>query len=302
MSNSVKFTGILPALVTPLCEDNKTINVPSVKKIIDAQINQGAEGFYILGGTGEGIVLNRTQREVMCDAVISSVNGRKPIINHIAAINLDEAIELAKHAEKSGCDAIAAIPPLFFAYTEDDMFNYYKRIAESVSIPVIIYYHPSAQKDMSAKLIARIFEIDNVTGVKWSSNNFFELMKLKDMTHGEMNIINGPDELLVSGLAAGADAGIGSTYNFMLPEFVSLYNHFKNGEMDKALAQQLKINRAIDLVIKYGVIPSVKLATSLMGFDVGTGTYPMTQMTAENSAAFVNALKEIGWQPNGTIL
>ena len=64
---------------------------------------------------------------------------------------------------------------------------------------------------MSAKLIARIFEIDNVTGVKWSSNNFFEMMKLKDMTKGEMNIINGPDELLVSGLAAGADAGIGST-------------------------------------------------------------------------------------------
>ncbi len=302
MSNTTKFTGILPALVTPLCEDNKTINTQAVKKVIDMQIEQGADGFYVLGGTGEGIVLDRAQREIMCDAVMSSVAGRKPIINHIAAVNLDEAIDLAKHAERAGCDAIAAIPPVFFAYTEDDMFGYYKKIAESVSIPLIIYYHPSAQKDMSAKLIARIFEIDNVTGVKWSSNNFFELMKLKDMTHGEMNIINGPDELLVSGLAAGADAGIGSTYNFMLPEFVDLYKYFKNGEMDKALAQQLKINRAIDLVIKHGVIPSVKLATSLMGTDVGTPTFPMTQMTAENSQAFVDSLKAIGWQTNGRIL
>ena len=123
---------------------------------------------------------------------------------------------------------------------------------------MIIYYHPAAQKDMQASLIAHIFEIDNVTGVKWSSQNFFEMMKLKHMTQGDMNIINGPDELLVEGLTAGADAGVGSTYNVMLPQFVEIYNLFKTGKIDEARALQMKINPTIECLCKYELIPAVK--------------------------------------------
>ena len=293
-----KFKGIMSALVTPFCSDNKTINEDSAKKLIDLHINQGASGFYIIGGTGEGLVLSREQREEMCEISVKHVAKRVPVINHIAAMNFSEAIELAKHAEKSGCDAIAAVPPSFFYYSEDDMFEYYKALAESVSIPLIIYYHPSAQKDMSAKLIAKIFEIDNVTGVKWSSNNFYELMKLKEMTHGEMNIINGPDELLVQGLAAGADAGIGSTYNIMLPEFVAIYNHFQKGEMDKALEIQMKVNRVIDIMLKNELIPSVKYAVSLMGIEAGNATFPMKQLTDRDKKIIASSLEEAGWPFN----
>ncbi len=298
----MKFEGVLPALVTPLCEDNKTINTDAVQKLVDLHLSQGAEGFYIIGGTGESIVLNREQREVMAEASVKAVGGRKPIINHIAAVNMVETLELAKHAERIGCDAIAAIPPVFFKYSEDDLFNYYKKIADSVSIPVMIYYHPAAQSSMTANLIARIFEIDNITGVKWSSNNFFELMKLKDMTHGEMNIINGPDELLVSGLAAGADAGIGSTYNIMLPEFVGIYNDFKCGNMTAALEKQIKVNRVIDLMIKNMLIPAVKYGVGLMGIDVGNASFPMKQNEKGGEPEFEKALYELGWRPDGRIL
>ncbi len=291
----MKFEGIMPALVTPFKEDNKSINTEVTKKLLDLHLSQGAEGFYILGGTGEGYVMSREKREEMCELTVKHVAGRKPVICHIAAALLDEAIALAKHAEKTGADAIAAIPPIFFFYDADDIFGYYKKLAESVSIPVIIYYHPSAQKDMQASLIARIFEIDNVTGVKWSSNNFFELMKLKDMTHGEMNIINGPDELLVSGLAAGADAGIGSTYNVMLPEFVKIYNYFKEGKMKEALDMQCKVNRAIDIMLKYEVIPAVKYCTEMLGFKVGNATYPMRHMTDIQAKSLEEELKNAGW-------
>ena len=289
------FEGIMSALVTPFCEDNQTIHEASAKKLIDLHIKEGASGFYIIGGTGESLVLSRDQREQMCEIAVKHVNKRVPVINHVAAMNFKETVALAKHAEKAGCDAIAAVPPSFFYYSEDDMYEYYKALAKSVHIPLIIYYHPAAQKDMTAKLIARIFEIDNVTGVKWSSNNFFELMKLKEMTHGEMNIINGPDELLISGLAAGADAGIGSTYNVMLPEFVAIYRYFKAGEMEKALRIQMKVNKVIDLLIKSELIPSVKHAVSLMGIDVGNATFPMKQMTDSEKSALEQGLRELGW-------
>lgn len=294
MSN-IKFTGILPALVTPFCADNKTINEDAARKLIDLHLEQGADGFYILGGTGEGLVMARQEREIMCEIAVNHVAKRKPVINHIAAMNFREAVELAKHAERAGCDAIAAVPPSFFYYGEADMFEYYKKLAESVSIPLIIYYHPSAQKDMSANLIAHIFEIDNVTGVKWSSNNFFELMKLKEITHGEMNIINGPDELLVSGLAAGADAGIGSTYNVMLSQFIDIYNDVQRGESSKALALQMKVNDVIALMLKYELIPAVKHAVKLMGIDVGEATFPMKHYTPEEAASYERELKALGW-------
>ncbi len=291
--------GILPALVTPFCDDNKTINEDAAKKLIDLHLEQGANGFYILGGTGEGLIMAREEREIMCELAVKHIAGRKPVINHVASMNFREMIELAKHAERVGCDAIAAVPPSFFAYDNDDLYEYYKKLAESTTLPVIIYYHPAAQKNMSAELIARIFEIDNVTGVKWSSNNFFELMKLKDMTNGEMNIINGPDELLVSGLAAGAEAGIGSTYNIMLPEFVSIYNSFKNNDMDTALNIQKKINNVIDLLLNSSLIPAVKYGVTLMGIDVGEGTFPLKPLNAEQKEALRRGLEELGWPFNG---
>ena len=221
---NIKFTGILPALVTPFKDDNKTINEKVTRDLIDKLISQNADGFYILGGTGEGLVLDRETREHMWEVSVKHINGRKPAICHVASMNLDETIALAKHAERTGADAIASVPPIFFYYDANDIYNYYKKLADSVNIPLIIYYHPAAQGDMSAELISRIYQIDNVTGVKWSSPNFYQMMLLKDMTHGEMNIINGPDELLISGLAAGADAGVGTTYNILLPEFKQIYN------------------------------------------------------------------------------
>lgn len=289
------FTGILPALVTPLCEDNKTVNTKEAKKLIDLFIEQGANGFYILGGTGEGLVIAREEREIMCEEVVKHVNGRQPVINHVAAMNLDETIALAKHAEKVGCDAIASIPPLFFYHDADDLYLYYKKLADSVSIPLVMYYHPSAGAHMSAELVARICQVDNITGVKWSVNNYYEMMRLKDMTQGEINIINGPDEMLIQGLAAGADAGIGSTYNMMLPQFVQIYKAFQEGNMKKALQTQLKVNNVLEVIKKYETIPGVKYGVNLMGYNVGKATFPMRQLEPGSCKEFETELHKVGW-------
>lgn len=293
--SKIKFEGIMPAIVTPFKEDRKTVNEQVTKDLIDLHLKQGANGFYILGSTGEGVVMSREEREKMCEICVRHVNGRKPIICHIAAINNNEMIELAKHAEKVGADAIAAIPPTILPYTADDIYNYYKRLAENVNIPVIVYYFPGAQSSMSPELIAKIYEIDNVTGVKWSANNYYAMMRLKDMTHGEINIINGPDEMLIQGLAAGADAGIGATYNPMLSEYVKIYDYFKQGKMKEALEVQMKVNRVITSMIKYGVIPSVKYATTLLGYDVGDTSFPMKVLSDEEKVSFEKEIRAIGW-------
>ncbi len=289
------FTGIMPAIVTPLKEDNRTVNVDVMGQLVERHLADGADGFYLLGGTGEGLVVDREQREILCEATVKQVAGRKPIINHIAAMNLEETVELAKHAEKAGCDAISSVPPLFFFHDAEDLYNYYKKLAESVTIPVIMYYHPSAGAHMSAELVARICEIDNMTGVKWSVNNYYEMMRLKDMTQGDVNVINGPDEMLLMGLSAGADAGIGSTYNLMLPQYKAIYKAFKAGDIDTARRLQMQVNRVTKVVVSNETIPAVKYGVNMMGYDVGVATFPMRQIPAGSCPALEAELKEAGW-------
>jgi Dihydrodipicolinate synthase/N-acetylneuraminate lyase len=290
----LKFEGIIPAFVSPLSEDN-TIKEAVTRKLLAYEIAMGADGFYICGATGEGLVMQPEERKKLCEIAVDEIKGKKPIITHIAAMDMKTTIDLAKHAENAGVDCIASVPPFYFVYDDNDIYNYYKELAASVHIPVMIYYHPAAKADMKAELIAQLFEIDNVTAVKWSSGNYFELLKLKQMTNGEMNIINGPDEMLVCGLAAGADGGIGSTYNVMLKEYKAIYHFFQNGQIEKARNMQMKVNRVVSEMIQHKVIPSVKYALELLGFDVGNATFPMKRFTIEEKKQLEAQLHALGW-------
>ena len=291
----INFKGIMPALITPLNEDGKTVNEESARGLIEYLINQGADGFYVLGSTGEGLVLDESERMKMLEISVDQVKGRKPIICHTAAMNFSEAVRLSKHAEKVGADALSAIPPIFFHYRDEDIYNYYKSLAGSTNLPFVMYNHPSANGGMSAETVAKIFEIDNITGVKWTVNNYYEMMRLKDITNGEINIINGPDEMLISGLAAGADAGIGTTYNVMLPQYLKIYKYFTEGNVEEARKIQYKVNRVIKCMAKNEVISAVKSMCSLLGFPAGEATYPLRNMQGDGISELQSELSELGW-------
>ncbi len=289
----IKFEGIMPALVTPLTADER-INTEVLKKLINDMIDKGAEGFYIGGATGEGLKIRTEERMILAEESMNAIAGRVPAIIQVASMNTNDALLLAKHAEKIGADAISATPPLFFQYDEDDVYNYYKALAEASSLPVMVYYNPAAGFNMNANFAARMFEIDNVTAIKWTSPNFFEMNRLKDITHGEMNIINGPDEMLLMGLNAGADGGIGTTYNFQLETIKGIYNAFKNGDIQKAQELQTKANRVISVLLKYKIIPATKAVVEAMGYDVGNAAFPMKKYTNEQKAQIIAEFKAAG--------
>ena len=287
------FTGILPALVTPLNEDH-TVNERVVRELLEYELTQGADGFYITGATGEGFVMRPEARMDMAEIAVNQLAGRKPCIAHVAAVDLEPTLRLARHAERAGCDCVAAIPPIYFPYGQDEIYRYYHAISEAVHIPVMIYHHPAAGVELPADFIKRLFEIDNIRAVKWSYPNYFEMLRLKDITHGEMNILNGPDETLLCGLAVGADAGIGTTYNFLLPEFKALYAAFRAGEMRQALVEQQKIDRIIHVLFSYPLIPATKAVMRCKGFDVGHATDPMKRLTAEEAETLILSLTQAG--------
>ena len=290
----MKFTGIMPALITPLNAD-ETINLDTLKKQIAYLSSKNADGFYVAGATGEGLALKTENRAILAEEAVKAA-GDKPCILQIASTDYADAIWLSKHAESVGAAAISATPPLFFSYDADDVYNYYKGLANAVHIPLMIYFNPAAGFNVNADFAARAFEVDNITAIKWTSSNYYEMMRLKDLTNGEMNIINGPDEMLLMGLCAGADGGIGSTYNLFMDGIRGVYDAFRAGEVDRARDEQYRTNRLITVLLKYKLIPAIKAVLMQLGYDVGYATFPMHRYTNEDGRRILDELLALGFE------
>lgn len=288
------FQGVYPALITPLTKDEK-LNVSALEKLLAYEMEQGADGFYIGGATGEGLLLDIAERKKLCEKSIELIGSEKAKIVHITDMNFRNTIELAKHAEACGADAISSIAPIYFKYGEDEIYEFYKAIAESVNIPVIIYYTVAAGVTISLELFSKLFAIDNITGVKWTSTNYYEMIALREK-FPEATIFNGPDEMLVCGLSGGANGGIGSTYNVMYPLIRRIYDCFRAGDMTGAQEAQKKADKIIRVMLRYSVIPVCKMILEEAGIDVGNASFPMIRYTDAQRKQIMAELFEAGFR------
>lgn len=292
----VLFKGVMPALVTPFTPDRKLIP-GAVKALMDFELSRGVRGFYINGSTGEGPVLSRSLRMAMTEAAVEAAAGRGVVIDHVGAPDFSDAVALAKNARGSGVDAVSSlVPNFYYANTEDEIVDYYKRIAEAAEKPVLVYATPMITGDVVA-LMERLLRIDGVIGCKFTRYNYYEMSLVKMLDQGNVNVINGPDEMLLAGLSMGADGGIGSTYNVMPDRFAALYDAFRAGDLEKARGIQYGINRVIRVLLKHGkgnAVKTVKEALLLMGFDSGYAAAPAAPFDAERREALKKDLLGAG--------
>ncbi len=286
--------GIMPALVTPLNADRVTLNTSALRKLLGYHKSLNADGFYIAGATGEGLALTMDTKKALIEKSIEEI-GEQPLkIVHVADMNFENTKILAKHAEACGADVISAIPPIYFGYDQNDIYNYYVEIAKQVKIPLMLYYTPSANTTLETALLKRLNEIDNITAIKWTMPNYFKVIELISETN--MTVINGPDEMLLCGLSAGCKGGIGTTYNVMLPYYQQIYELYNAGRMAEALEIQKKADAVTAVLCKYKAIPSVKLLLEYMGFEVGNASFPMTAYTLEEKKKIIEEIKSAGFE------
>ena len=289
-----KFTGVMPALITCM-DENGNLNRPVLEKLLGDLLAQGADGFYVCGATGEGLTISKKLHMDMTRETVKIVAGRVPCIVHVARMNMDEMLELAAYAESVGADAISAVPPLFYKYDNDGIYAYYKRLCDSVKIPVVIYNNPNTGVSFGIDLLERLFTIPNLTSIKWTNSDFFTVLRLKERVP-EANVINGPDEMLAMGLAAGCDACIGTTYNFQLPLIKAIYNAFKENRVDEARELQMKADKIIGALLSRNTIMATKLLMDRMGYDVYHAVFPMQKFSPEVEELQLKELREAGFE------
>jgi N-acetylneuraminate lyase len=238
--------------------------------------------------------MSEESRMRMAEITVDQVKGRVAVINHVGACDARSAVRLAKHAEEIGCDAISSVPPNFYySHEENEIFNYYKALSDACAKPLLVYATGMFKQADIVPVIARLMEIDTVIGLKFTRMNYYEMRRIIELNGGDINVINGPDEMLICGLTMGADAGIGSTYNVMPGEYVKLFNSFRSGDFAAAQQQQYKINHAIEIMLRHSLFPALKHMLTVQGFDVGVPVFPMKRFTPEEEAALMKDLNAI---------
>ena len=262
-----KFGGIYTALLTPFDKDNK-VNKTELEKLVKFNVKNGVSGFYVTGSTGEAFLLSTDERKEVME-IIKNAAPDKTLIAHIGSLNINEAVELGKHANKLGYDAVSSVAPYYYKFSFDEIKNYYCRLADESALPMLVYHIPAfSGVAMGTGELAQFMTDDRFLGVKYTSNDFFTMEQIKTAFPDRI-VYNGYDEMCLCGLTMGADGAIGSTYNFMADKFVAIRELFAKGGIAAAQAVQKEANRIIALLCRIGVMQSEKEVMNQLGLDIG---------------------------------
>ena len=259
--------GVIPAMITSFNQD-ESLNKEGIKKMVNYLISQNVHGLYITGSTGESFLMDQEEKKEVIKIVVAEVNGRIPVIAHIGSIGTKITTELGIFAKQIGVDALSALPPFYYSFSNDEIFNYYNDISNAVDLPLIIYNISHANL-MDMNMLKRLASIKNVLGVKYTASTHFAFSEIKKAVGNKFKIYSGMDEMAMSGLIAGADGIIGSFYNLMPEMFVELFDHSIKNKIREAKITQQKINTIILYALQKSGYPFIKLGLKWLGIDAG---------------------------------
>lgn len=266
-------------MVTPSNPDN-TVNTVVLRHVIDYHMDKEVDGFYVGGSTGEGVFMPVSQRKLLAETVISHVNGRVPVILHIGAVSVDDAIDLAIHAQEKGAAGISSIiPPLY--RNLDVVVEYYVQIARAApTLPFMPYILNSNFN--AVELLKRLSKIENLAGSKYTGPNMYEFRQILDLGDGRWTMFSGMDEQSVYAAMMGSSGAIGSTLNIMPGAYKKIRQYVKSGQHHEAQMLQLRVNRVTETLISVGFAGALKIALSqITGQAIGNPRLPQMALASE---------------------
>ncbi|MCK3943032.1 N-acetylneuraminate lyase [Streptococcus suis] len=286
MKDLSKYHGIIPAFYA--CYDEAgEISSERVKALVQYFIDKGVQGLYVNGSSGECIYQSVADRKQILEAVMEVAKGKLTIINHVACNNLKDSVELARHSEELGVDAIAAIPPIYFRLPEYSIAAYWNGIsAAAPNTDFIIYNIPQlAGVSLTPSLYKEMLKNPRVVGVKNSSMPVQDIDTFVSLGGEDYVVFNGPDEQFLGGRLMGAKGGIGGTYGAMPELFLRLNQLIADKDLETARQLQATINTIIGKLVSghghmYAVIKEVILIND--GLDIGSVREPLTALTEED--------------------
>lgn len=302
MRDLKKYEGVIPAFYA-CYDDQGEISPERVRALVEYFLVKGVQGLYVNGSSGECIYQSVADRKLILEEVMAVAKGKLTIIAHVACNNTKDSMELARHAESLGVDAIATIPPIYFRLPEYSIAQYWNDIsAAAPHTDFVIYNIPQlAGVALTPSLYTEMLKNERVIGVKNSSMPVQDIQTFAALGGEGHLVFNGPDEQFLGGRLMGARAGIGGTYGVMPELFLKLNQLIADKELERAKELQFTINTIIGKLTAahgnmYSVIKEVlKINENL---NVGSVRAPLTPVTGtdrpivEEAARLIRAAKE----------
>jgi 4-hydroxy-tetrahydrodipicolinate synthase len=293
MKNLV-MSGVIPAMATPLTAEQK-LDIKATKQLVKYLLDGGVHGIFTISGAGQFSSLDLEEKEELIRITVAEVNGKVPVVTGAGAVTTKEAVKVTQISEKLGADGVCVIAPYSTNPNQNEAYNYYRDIAESTSLPVILYNHPKMTGlTLAPDLVKKLAEIDNIVGVKDSSNNLSLTMEYLRLQNEKFSVYVGIDNLIFASLMYGVKGTFSSSASVLPGLVVKIYDSIKKGDYEAARKAQndlFKFRRLYTL----GSFPAVvKEALNMMGIPVGLPKKPIAPLTEENREKLRVVLKELG--------
>jgi len=289
--------GILPALVTPFTDDGKAVDEERLRALVNRCLELGVHGVVPCGTTGEFVNLTTEEKKSVIKIVVDEVNGKVPVIAGTGGSGTDQALEMTKYAKDVGCDAALIVTPFYLKPADRGIYEHYDTIASKVDMPIILYNIPQCTGlPLPWQMVEDLAQIPNIVGLKDSSGQLSFILAVLEKVRDKINVLCGHDEVVVAALAAGCSGAILASANVIPDIWVQIYNHVKNGELQKARELQYKVQKIARIIAGSGAV-GTKEALNMMKIKVGPVRKPLSvggELTYEAREELRLDLEKIG--------
>lgn len=286
----ILFKGVGSAVPTPF--DENGVNISEFRKFLQFQIDNNVDALIVCGTTGESSTMTRDEKIIAINCALEVANEKIPVIVGTGSNNTREAIEMSKIAERLGVDGILVVTPYYNKTTQRGLIAHYKAIAESVSIPIILYNVPSRTGiNIEPQTCLELSKIDNIVAIKEASGNISQVAQISNLCGDNLCIYSGNDDQIVPICSLGG-IGVISVLSNIKPKFVhDMVYDFLDGNIDKARKMQLNVLPLINsLFSEVNPIP-VKYALNELGFNFGVPRLPLVEFSDTNKKVLRQYLK-----------
>lgn len=286
----ILFKGVGSAVPTPF--DENGVNISEFRKFLQFQIDNNVDALIVCGTTGESSTMTRDEKIIAINCALEFANEKIPVIVGTGSNNTREAIEMSKIAERLGADGILVVTPYYNKTTQRGLIAHYKDIAESVSLPIILYNVPSRTGvNIEPQTCLKLSKIDNIVAIKEASGNISQVAQISNLCGDNLYIYSGNDDQIVPICSLGG-IGVISVLSNIKPKFVhDMVYDFLDGNIDKARKMQLNVLPLINsLFSEVNPIP-VKYALNELGFNFGVPRLPLVEFSDTNKKVLRQYLK-----------
>jgi len=289
----MEIEGLFTAIITPFDEKGR-VDEEGLRRNIEFQLENGVDGVVPVGTTGESATLSEEEHKRVVEITIDQVNGRALVLAGTGSNSTAEAIDYTKHAKDAGADAALMISPYYNKPTQEGIYQHYKKVAETVDIPIILYTVPGrTMVNIEPETTKRLSEIPNIVGIKDASGNLNQISKEILLCGEDFVVLSGDDSLNLPIISLGGKGAISVVSNITPKEMGDLVREALNGNFTEAMKLHYRLYPLSKVLFIETSPAPVKAAMNMMGLAAGNPRLPLVPVRKDSEEKIKRVLEEL---------